>query len=430
MNMKKFVQARLAIYAKRVLKREKPEIIAITGSVGKSSAKQAIGAVLATKFQIGISPKNYNTELGLPLAVLGLPSGGRSAFRWAGILARGWSRSLFGMKEFPKTLVLEMAADHPGDITYLVNIAQPSVSIVTAVGEAHAINFGSVENVAREKQVIVLRLSKEGHAVLNRDDERVWTMREKTKAQVMSYGFHEEADVRALEYTMNYAFDAEGGCGIRFKLSAGGSTIPVFLPNVLGRQAVYAALAATTVGLIKGMNLVEIADGLRKYEPPPGRTRCIPGIKHTLLIDDSYNSSPKSAKAALEILRDIPTDDSRRKFAVLGDMLELGALSVQGHEEVGRKAVECGVDFLIFVGEKMGDAAKASLAAGAPADRVFHFASTDEAGRFAQQRIKQGDVILIKGSRGMRLEAVTKELMADPLAASRLLPGDHEEWKV
>jgi len=428
--MKKFVQSRLAAMAKMVLSRETPEIIGITGSVGKSSAKQAIGAVLGAKFSVRVSPKNYNTELGLPLSVLDLPSGGRSAWAWASILSRGCFRSHFGIKDYPKTLVLEMAADHPGDIAYLVNIAQPAVGVVTAVGESHAENFGSVENVAREKQVLVARLPKEGHAVLNRDDERVWAMREKTKATVMSFGFHEQADVRALEFSMNYAFDAEGGCGIRFKLAAGGSTIPVFLPNVLGRQAVYAALAATAVGLVKGMNLIEIANGLRKYEPPPGRTRSIAGIKHTLLIDDSYNASPKSAKAALEILRDIPADSSRRKFAVLGDMLELGSLSVAGHEEVGRKAVECGVDFMVFVGEKMGDAEKAAVAAGASTDRVFHFANNDEAGRFVQQRMKQGDVVLIKGSRGMRMETVVKELMADPLAAARLLAGHHEEWKV
>jgi len=428
--MKKFVQARLAVQAKRLLRRQKPEIIGITGSVGKSSAKQAIGAVLGAKFNVGVSPKNYNTELGLPLAVLRLPSGDRSAWRWFWILARGCFRSLFGAKDYPKTLVLEMAADHPGDISYLVNIAPPTIGVITAIGEAHAENFGSVENVSREKQVLVLRLPKDGHAVLNRDDERVWAMRDKVKAQILSFGFHEEADVRALEFTMSYAFDAEGGCGIRFKLSAGGSTIPVFLPNVLGRQAVYAALAATAVGLLKGMNLVEIVDGLRRYQPPPGRTRSIAGIKHTLLIDDSYNSSPKSAKAALEILRDIPADESRRKFAVLGDMLELGSLSQPGHEAVGRKAVECGVDMLIFVGERMGDAEKAALDAGAPADRVFHFSRTDEAGRFVQERLKPGDVVLVKGSRGMHMETVVKELMADPLAAARLLAGHHEEWKV
>ncbi len=428
--MKKFVQRRLAVLARKILRREAPEIIGITGSVGKSSAKQAIGAVLQAKFEVRVSPKNYNTELGLPLAVLGLPSGGRSAWQWLSILCRGWWRSLFKIKDYPKILVLEMAADHPGDISYLINIAPPSIGVITAVGESHAENFGSVENVAREKQVLVLRLPKEGRAVLNRDDERVWAVKDKVKCPVLSFGFHESADVRALEFSMNYAFDAEGGCGIRFKLSAEGSTIPVFLPNVLGRQAVYAALAATAVGLVKGMNLVEIADGLRKYEPPPGRTRSIAGIKRTLLIDDSYNSSPKSAKAALEILRDIPADGERRKFAVLGDMLELGALSVAGHEEVGRKAVECGVDILVFVGERMGDAAKAAAAAGAPADRVFHFASNDEAGRFVQQRMKQGDVVLIKGSRGMHMETVVKELMADPLAAEKLLAGHHGEWKV
>jgi len=424
--MRKFIQKVLAKQAKRKMEKQKPAVVGITGSVGKSSAKQAVGAVLKRAFKVGVNLKNYNNEVGVPLTVLRLPSGGRSAWRWFGILAKGCWRSWRRDKAYPEILVLEMAADQPGDITYLADIARPDVAVVTAVGESHLENFGSVENIVKEKQVLIQRLAKDGAAILNRDDERVWAMREKSKVPVTGFGFHDESDVRAHDVSMVFKDGAGGECGMQFKISARGSTIPVFLPGVLGRQAIYAALAAAAVGLVKGMNLVEIAEGLRDYEPPPGRTRCLTGIKRTLLIDDTYNAAPRSMRAALQILRDLPADTPRRKFAVLGDMLELGSASVPGHEEAGRTAVECGVDHLILVGERMGDAKKAAVAAGFPAERINHFGSTDDAGRFVQEMLKQGDVVLVKGSRGMHMDRVVKELMADPLLAERLLVDYHE----
>ncbi|MFA6603966.1 MAG: UDP-N-acetylmuramoyl-tripeptide--D-alanyl-D-alanine ligase [Patescibacteria group bacterium] len=424
--MRKFIQKQLAGHARRKILVQKPVVVAVTGSVGKSSAKQAMGAVLARKFKVGANEKNYNNEVGLPLTILRLPAGRRSYWKWLKILARAWWKSGRTEADYPQLLILEMAADHPGDIAYLTDIAPPDIAVVTAIGESHVENFGSIANVAKEKQVLVQRLGRDGVAILNHDDELVWAMREKTKAKVMSYGFHEEADVRAVEVSMHYDVESEDGCGLRLKIAAGGSTIPVFLPKVLGRHAAYAALAATAVGLAKGMNLVEIAEGLRAYEPPPGRTRCLAGIKRTLLIDDTYNASPRSTKAALAILRDLPADGERQRIAALGDMLELGTLSVSGHEEVGREAAGVGLDLLVLVGERMGDAQSAALAAGFPADRLVHFSTTEEAGRFVQEKMKKGDIILIKGSRGMHMDKVTKELMAEPLRAAELLVEAHE----
>ncbi len=177
------------------------------------------------------------------------------------------------------------------------------------------------------------------------------------------------------------------------------------------------------------MNLVEITDRLKGFEPPPGRMRCLEGIKRTLLIDDTYNAAPKSAVAALEALRDLPLAESERRFAILGDMLELGEVSVAGHERIGRTVVECGIDYVLFVGERMGDAEKAAIAAGKSKDQVFHFSSAEQAGRFAQERIHQGDAILVKGSRGMHMEKVVRELMADPMEADRLLVEVEKDWR-
>jgi UDP-N-acetylmuramoyl-tripeptide--D-alanyl-D-alanine ligase len=424
--MKSFVQKTLAGNARRVVAREKPEIIGITGSVGKSSTKEAIAAVLRRKFSVRANVGNMNTEFGLPLTVLGLPSvGDRSATKWLGTLWRGWKAAALGTPDYPKTLVLEMGADRQGDIALLCDIAPPRVGVVTAVGESHLESFGSVDAIQKEKRILVERLPKDGLAVLNRDDDRVWAMASRSKAPVRSFGFHESADVRAVE-PIGYACTFDGECGMHFKVQAQGATVPMFVPGVLGRPAIYAALAAAAVGLHKGMNLVEVADGLREFSGPPGRMRYVPGIKRSVLIDDTYNAAPRSALEALYVLRDIPATEAAKKFAVLGDMLELGSLSDEGHMKVGREAAEC-ADTLVFVGERMNGAKKAAYAAGATEDRVFHFATPAEAGRFVQERMRQNDIILVKGSRGMRMEAVVKELMADPLSAPRVLVAPVEE---
>ncbi|MEY4744510.1 MAG: hypothetical protein RL272_455 [Candidatus Parcubacteria bacterium] len=415
----------LAGYARAVLQRERPQIVGITGSVGKSSAKEAVGVVLAKRFRVRASKKNYNTEIGVPLTVLGLPSGDRSALKWLGVLWRAWKKAAFKDADYPKVLVLEMALQHPGDIAKLCGIATPQIAVVTTIGESHMEFMGSVENILKEKRVLVERLPADGIAVLNRDDERVWGMRVSTKAKAVSFGFHPDAEVRAIPDSITYACSPDRECGMHFKLTAGGATVPVFLPHVLGKHGVYAALAAAAVGLSKGMNLVDVSDALGLYSPPPGRLRYIPGIKHTVVIDDTYNAAPTSVLAALEVLRDIPKPESVKRIAVLGDMLELGAGSEEGHRAVGAKAAEC-ADLLVFVGERMRDAMKAAKDKGAADDRMFWLSTPEEAGRFTQERMKMGDFVLVKGSRGMRMEKVVKEIMAEPLDADRLLV-EHEE---
>lgn len=424
--MRKFAQSVLASSAKRLLAREKPAVIAVTGSVGKSSAKEAIAAVLRSKFPLWATPGNYNTEFGVPLAILGLTLP-KSKFGWPGTLWRAWMRSLTGIPEYPKTLVLEMGADRPGDIARLCAIAPPDVAVVTAVGESHMEAFGSTESIQKEKRALVERMAKDGVAVLNRDDEKVWEMRAKAKGKTVSFGFHEEADVRAVG-PIGYACDFGGECGMHFKVTAGGATVPMFVPGSLGQQSVYAALAAAAVGLERGMNLVDIGDGLRGYGGLPGRMRYVPGIKRTMLIDDTYNAAPRSMLAALYVLREIPIPESAKRYAVLGDMLELGSISESAHLQVGREAAES-ADVLVFVGERMNDAARGAREAGAGDDRVYHFSTTEEAGRFVQERLKEHDVVLVKGSRGMKMEYVVKELMAEPQDAPTTLVGHHEEWK-
>jgi len=177
------------------------------------------------------------------------------------------------------------------------------------------------------------------------------------------------------------------------------------------------------------LNLVEISQALRNYRSPRGRMNLIKGIKHTLIIDDTYNSSPKAAFAAIEVLKKFPLKEGKRKFAVLGDMLELGSFTREGHEEVGRRAFEAGLDGLITVGEKARDIAVGAREAGLSQDKIFTFSDTSKAGQFLQQRIKEGDLILVKGSQGMRMEKIVKEIMDEPLKANELLVRQDESWE-
>jgi UDP-N-acetylmuramoyl-tripeptide--D-alanyl-D-alanine ligase len=429
--LRSYVVSSLADCARRAIQLNRPEVIAITGSVGKSSAKEAIGALFAGDPSVRVSPKNFNSEIGLPLAVLELPNGHRSALKWLQVLRLASKRSRKADPSFPRTLVLEMGVDHPGDMAKLVDIAPPNVAVVTAIGESHYEFFGSLEAITNEKMRLVEALHKDGVAVLNRDDKEVWDARGRARGKVVSYGFHEEADVRCLEGSMRYEADPAKDPGTHAKVSYAGSLVPFFFPGVLGGHSLYAPLAAAAVGVARGMNLVDISAKLRSYVPPAGRMRAIPGIKRTMLIDDTYNAAaPRSVKAALAVLAGYPvvspSDDKR--IAVLGDMLELGAISVEAHREVGRAAVAGHLDMLVFVGQRMAEAHQASLEAGAPPDRTYHFATPEEAGRFVQERMKQGDVVLVKGSQGMRMEKVVRELMADPLRASELLVRQDPEW--
>ena len=436
--MKNLIEKFLATVAKKILNKYQPQIIGVTGSVGKTSTKEAIYTVLRAKFgpQVARSLKNYNNEIGLPLAVIGEYSAGDSVIRWLWILFRGLRIWLLGSSaSFPKILILEMGADKVGDIAYLLKIAPCQIGVLTAIGPSHLEHFGTIENIAKEKGQILMKLPKTGLAVLNIDDKLVAGFKTRTPASVLSYGLHDGADVRASDVVISEIEDespelerVERIRGISFKATYNGSTVPFHLPGVLGTQHIYAALAGVAVGLHYGMNLLEISDALKEYHPEPGRMALIKGIKGTLIIDDTYNSSPASSMAALDIVSLVLLESPRKKWAILGDMLELGSYSEEGHLSVGRKAFEAGVDFLVVVGEKARDIARGARQAGMNQNNIFEFSDRSEAGVFVQGRMRKGDLLLVKGSQGMRMEMIVRELMAEPLSAPTLLTRQDALW--
>jgi UDP-N-acetylmuramoyl-tripeptide--D-alanyl-D-alanine ligase len=423
--MKKLLEKILAALSKAIVKKYNPQVVGITGSMGKTSAKEAVYAVLNTKFSVRKNIKNYNNEIGVPLTIIGKESGGKSAGAWLKIFFKAIKLIFAHDKEYPEVLVLEMGADKPGDIGYLTEIIPCHVGVVTTIGPAHLEAFKTVENVAKEKQKIVSHLTAEDTAILNSDDSLTRKMHQKTKAKVIFFGYNEEATVRAVELssqTENLNFS-----GIKFKIAFGGSTVPIFLPGVVGAHQINAALIAASVGIAFGLNLIEISEGLKNYSTPRGRMSLVEG-RGTLIIDDTYNSSPRAAGAALEALSKLNTGENARKVAILGDMLELGDYTDEAHFELGKQAAQAGVKLLICVGNFRNETARGALENGLLNTQIVQFKNSDEAVEQIAELIQPNDLILIKGSQGARMEKVVKALMKEPARASELLVRQGEEW--
>lgn len=432
--LKKILEKKLRYLARRILNKYKPEVIGITGSVGKTSTKEVVSAVLEKKFRVRKNIKNYNNEIGVPLTIIGSESGNKNIFIWIVIFLKAFWLILFRSKKYPEKLVIEMGADHPGDIKYLVEMAPCKIGIITAIGSlgpVHLEFFKNVDELIDEKSNIIKHLSREGIAVLNRDDIHVYPLKTKTNAKIISFGFVEQADIRASDVSI--ADHVEIGerepiTGVSFKLHYKESVVPIVLSQVLGRHQIYSALCAAAVGTIYDINIADIAEVLRGYTPPPGRMHLIPGIKGTAIIDDSYNSSPVATIAAIKTLETLHLEEGKRKYAVLGDMAELGTYTEEGHEKVGQYVARV-ADILVTIGEKGKMIAKAAKKNNMPEDRVFEFSNSNEAGRFLQERIKEGDLILVKGSQSVRTEKVVKEIMAEPMRAKELLVRQSKTWQ-
>lgn len=397
--LKKLAQATISKY--------RPGVIGVTGSVGKTSAKRAIAAVLGNERKVRASVGNFNNELGLPFTILSGWSALRSFFSWPGVVVAA-AGQLIARSNYPEILVLEYGADRPGDMKRLLDIARPNVSVITAIGDVpvHVEFYSGPEEVAREKAKLIEHLPAAGFAILNGDDPAVLALKERTRAHVISFGFGKENEVRIT----NFENRSEGNrpAGIAFKLNYGGNFVPVRLDGVFGSSQAYAAAAAAAAGIIFGMNLVKISDALKDYRPAPSRMELLPGVKQTYVLDDSYNASPLSMRAALQTLADLP---GKRKVAVVGDMAEIGTYAVGAHEAVGRYAARS-ADLLIAVGLRANFVAEAARKSGMPKRNIFTFRTADEAKGPVQDLIKKGDLILIKASRAMHFEAIVEEIKA------------------
>lgn len=441
--IKKIITWKLGIIAKMYLRRYKPQIVAVTGNVGKTSTKEAIAVVLSRIKKVRSGKGNLNNEFGVPLTILGnwaddYYEAGNTLFFWIRVLFVSFF-GLFFQRNYPEVLVLEFGADKPGDIKRLANKFKPHVGVVTAVGEVpvHVEYFSGPEGVAKEKGRLVEALSVSDFAVLNFDDLAVLEMKERTKAKVFTYGFGEgeveseglplagQVNQGAMIRVSNFDTWVDNGIteGVSFKINYDDSFVPFRLSGSLGKSQGYAAAAATAVGVIFGMNLVDISEALSEYHGPKGRLKILKGIKNSTIIDDTYNASPLSTHLALETLKDLT---GTRKVAVLGDMLELGKYSIQAHQDVGNVAGSF-VDLLICVGSKakfIADSAFNQM----PKENIYRFDTSDEAKLKVKELIKEGDIILLKGSQGIRMEKIVEEIMAEPENKKELLVRQGKKW--
>jgi UDP-N-acetylmuramoyl-tripeptide--D-alanyl-D-alanine ligase len=376
-----------------------PRVIGVTGSVGKSTTKELIWAVLSTRFNTLKNEGNYNNEIGLPLTLLKL----NAAY---------------------ETVVLEMGMYALGEIALLCKLARPQVGVVTNVGPVHLERLGTIERIVQAKselvQVLPARSTTEGKtggaAILNDDDPLVRSMADQTRAQIFTYGLSPAADLWASDVT------SAGLEGIRFNFHYQGETVHARVP-LLGRHSVHTALGAALVGLVEGLDWEEIIFGLWSL-PSSAQLRllAVPGPNGSVLLDDTYNASPASTIAALNLLDDLT---ATKKIAVLGDMMELGSFEEEGHRKVGCRAVGI-VDLLIVIGPRAHFIADEAQACGLASSSILELENNQAAIDHLEKILEPGHIALIKGSNSQRMGEIVTALAVRDSSQSRYKARQNE----
>jgi UDP-N-acetylmuramoyl-tripeptide--D-alanyl-D-alanine ligase len=359
-----------------------PHVIGITGSIGKSSTKEVVGAVAGASFRVTRSAKSFNNEVGLPLSVLEITPD-------------------------TEVVVLEMGGAYRfGEITELADIARPTIGVVTNVSHSHLARMGSLEAIAETKAELVDALPEDGAAILNVDDHRVRKMFDRARSRVILYGLDPAADVRAVD------LQSHGLDGISFTLVHNEERSKVKVP-LLGRHSIHTALVGFAVGFELGMSIEAI---MRGFNQPDIQLRLvlIPAINGARLLDDTYNANPTSSNAALSLLEEIP---AQRRVAVFGDMLELGEFEEEGHRIVGGRAADV-VEALYTVGPRARIIAQEAMRLN-PRLMVEMFDEKDTLVSALRHDLREGDLVLIKGSRGIQMETVVAALRSDTVGEGR-----------
>ncbi|MDB5259322.1 MAG: UDP-N-acetylmuramoylalanyl-D-glutamyl-2,6-diaminopimelate--D-alanyl-D-alanyl ligase [Candidatus Taylorbacteria bacterium] len=475
--IKNIISVILEIECRFVLKKYKPSIIVVTGSNGKTSTKDAIYTVLSSAKnaasdssgmkQRGIrrSEKSFNSELGVPLTILGCDNPWGSIIGWLGVISHGIELIIF-KTEFPSTLILEVGADRPGDIKRVARWIKPDISVVTKIGKVPVhIEFFPTREALVEEKLALARVNKpQGKLVLPADDADILAVRKDNPVGALTYGVDVHADVSATYVDAIYAdrTDETGGvirvpAGVSFKLNYLGNSVPVRIMGVLGVQHVYPLVAAAAVGFARGMTLTAVIESFGEHKPPAGRMNVLEGKNGSTIIDDTYNASPDAVTEALATLRGVKVSDEGRKMAVLGDMMELGKFSQDEHKKIGALVAEilmgeclrdglkdgiakeggissCTVgalasrNLLVTVGQRAKMIRDGAIDAGMPESAILSFDSSAEAGAEIAKIVQKGDIVLVKGSQSPRMERVSYALLIDQKRAAELLVRQDAEW--
>lgn len=410
----------LKILAKRRLAKYRGKIVAVTGSIGKTSTKEAIFKVLNTQFRVRRSQKSMNSEFGLLLTILDIDSGYSNAGKWAWYILKAFFHSL--SKDTCDILLLEYGVDKPGDMDFLLSVAKPDVAVLTSIAPVHLAEgqFKSLEEIFEEKSKLALSLRENGVAILNTDNEFLETLSKQIpKRRVVSFGTNKEASVRISAVTSSLS-------GVRFSLFYKENRTLIEAP-VLGDFQAFVLTPAYICGNVFGMKDEDICEALKRFTLPPGRMSVIEGIKEVAIIDSSYNSSPEALKEALNVFKSV-AEKEQRKVAVLGQMNELGERSKDLHLMIGEILPKY-ADILIAVGGDAKFFREGAISKGMNEKEAFFVNNVKEAVELYQDIIKKNDLVLVKGSQNrVRLERFVKEFMAHPEMAKDLLVRQEKEW--
>ncbi|MEI6842911.1 MAG: UDP-N-acetylmuramoyl-tripeptide--D-alanyl-D-alanine ligase [bacterium] len=414
--------------ARLVLRKYKPKIIAITGSVGKTTTKEALYLVLSRKFFVRKSEKSFTTELGVPLTILGCPIGTGSFVQWIQNIFFGFKLLLF-KHNYPSWLILEMDGDKPGDLRGVSSWLKIDILVITAIGEApsHIEFFQNISHFLDEKRYLASAVARDGFVVFNADDIHSSVLAKETEIKQISCGVGGGIDVSGSEFRILYSNEKSGQhpTGMLFEISSQGEKSSVTIFGSLGIHNEYACLMAYAVAQRFGISHFDIISSLNQFRSLPGRMNIVAGIKNALVIDDSYNSSPASFAEAMNVFSRI--DSRKRKIVVLGDMLELGKFSADEHKKIAGLIKDV-AGIVYCVGIRAYITSNELLTLGYDSANIRCFDTATQAGKDLQNFVEEGDTVLVKGSQAMRLERVVEEIMRHPEDKTKLLVRQEPEW--
>ncbi len=427
--LKYIVTRILGLISRLVIYRYKPHIVMISGSVGKTSTKDAVAAVLATRFSVRKSEKSFNSEFGVPFTILGIGNPWHNPFAWFSLI-RSSLELLLLPNQYPNMLVLEVGSDKQGDIAHILRLATPDVVVMTHLSDipVHVEYYTSPERVHEEEFSPAHALSAAAPLIIPSDDAYAREHAASTHAHIISYGYNNDATVQVSEVGF---YEKEGKvAGMQALVRINNEKGIVVVKNSVGEAQLLSVAAALATAHAFSIPFDEALVALDAYEPPPGRGRLISGIHNSIIIDHSYNSSPIAVEEALAALKIFPSPiKTARRIAVLGDMLELGRHSVAEHERMGILAresadivVAVGIRARAFVGEQQKEYKKVE------SKKVMLFDTSAAAALALSSLIRKGDVILIKGSQSIRMEVIIEALLANSADTSKLVRQERE-WK-
>jgi UDP-N-acetylmuramoyl-tripeptide--D-alanyl-D-alanine ligase len=416
---KYIVSSMLCFFARLVIRRYRPKIVMITGSVGKTSTKDAVAAVLTARFNVGKSEKSFNSEFGVPFTIFGVGNPWRNPFLWFSIVKRILAL-LFLPNHYPNMLVLETGADKPGDLARILRIATPDAVVVTRLPDisVHVEVYASPEAVQEEEFSPAYALPAAAPLIIPADDAYAVRHAMQIPAKIYSYGDAKDADVR-IEETDFYTEEGKV-VGMGAKIFLAGEGRQVVVKGSVGMTQVLPAAAALALAHAFAISTDDALKALLDYEPPAGRGRLLAGISGSVLIDDSYNASPAAVEQALATLKVFP--GAKRRIAVLGDMLELGRYSVAEHERIAGIAGKS-ADLVVAVGIR-----STVFATKTDKTKVLLFNTAREAAEALSSIVREGDVVLVKGSQSIRTERVVEALLADKSDVTKIVRQD-KAWK-